>query len=333
MWTPSLLVLELIELLLLCLWLVNGWCALRIALFWDRRSGAELQIRLEALSELLVVLIPFSMLLTICSFFLTIFTADSLAPFLTGAMCAFGVFTFNGYGIALLTSKITLAIGTGLWLILNRVDRLNAEQPFFRLKFSCIPIFCVLVILDCLLLFFWLQQMKPDTLVSCCGDLFSTASSFTLPQLLNQLEQPITLWIYTALLLCHYGSGLAVMRCKRGLTFFSLSSLLLMPAHLLIVTLYVTQYAFENPVHRCPFCLLQEIDAFVFWLIYVGIWFSTVSGGGIWIFSLRKELLATPGSGRRSCNRLTACALITTTMLLVLMLVVILTSNYQYAWS
>ncbi len=328
MWTPSLLVLIVLEVLLLLFWLVNGCYALRIALFWDRDSGTKQQIWLEAISELLAVLVPFTMLLSICSLFLTIFAADSITPFLTGAMCAFGVFTFTGYGTALLCCKTALALGTGLWLVLNHIDRLTAKQSLLRIRFAIIPFFTVVFLLDCSLLLLWLQQMHPDTLVSCCGDLFSASSPFTLPQLLNRLESPVTLVIFACLVLCHYGSGLLVVLSKRLLPLFSLSSLLLLPIHLLIITLYISQYAFENPVHRCPFCLLQETDALLFWILYTGVWFAAVCGGGTGLFLLRKELLLTAENARQSCNRLVIAALAATTLVLGLMLIVIVQSNY-----
>ncbi|PID75428.1 MAG: hypothetical protein CSA20_05465 [Deltaproteobacteria bacterium] len=332
-WTPSLLVLGLIQLLLLALWLVNGWHALRIGCFWERKSGAERQVRLEALAELMAVLLPFTMFLTICALFLTIFTADSLAPFLTGAMCAFGVFTFSGYGIAMLACKIFLAVGTGLWLILDRVDRLTSEQPLVRLKFFCIPFFSLVLLFDSLFFSVWLQQMQPDTLVSCCGDLFSSRSSFSLPQLLNRLENQWTVRIYVVLLVCQFVCGLVVLFVKRGIAFFSSFSLLLVPAHLLIITLYITQYAFESPVHRCPFCLLQEADALVFWLMYIGVWLSAVTGGGTGLFLLQSRLLAVSRSARESCARMTLATLVITMLLVAVMLAVVFSSNYQYGWG
>ncbi len=333
MWTPALLVLVILEIFLLIFWLVNGIYALRIALFWDRGSGAQRQIRLESVAELLVVLVPFTMVLSICSLFLSIFTADSLTPFLTGAMCGFGVFTFTGYGIALLCCKILLALGTGLWLVFNHIDRLNAEQHLLRLRFAIVPFFTILFIGDGILLYLWLQQMHPDTLVSCCGDLFSATSPFTLPQLLNSLESTTTLTGFAGLLFCHYLSGLMVIAKKRLLPLFSLSSLALLPMQLLIITLYISQYAFENPVHRCPFCLLQEPDAFFFWMMYIGIWFTAVCGGGIGFFLLQKKLLVKAGEVAKSCNRMTLTALATTTMIMGLMLLVIIQSNYQYGWE
>ncbi len=333
MWTPALLVLVILEIFLFIFWLVNGIYALRIALFWDRGSGAQRQIRLESIAELLVVLVPFTMVLSICSLFLTIFTADSLTPFLTGAMCGFGVFTFTGYGVALLCCKIVLALGTGLWLVFNHIDRLHAEQHLLRLRFAIVPFFTVLYGSDCILLYLWLQQMHPDTLVSCCGDLFSATSPFTLPQLLNSLESTTTLTGFFGLLLCYYLTGIIVFFRKKMLTLFSLSALLLLPVNILIVTLYITQYAFENPVHRCPFCLLQESDAILFWLIYAGIWLSAVSGGGVCMFSLRKKQLSIPGNVQTSCNRFVIIALLSTTLLLSMMFTVILTSNYLYSWK
>ncbi|PIE72166.1 MAG: hypothetical protein CSA20_09200 [Deltaproteobacteria bacterium] len=333
MWTPALLVLVILEIFLLIFWLVNGVYALRIALFWDRGRGTQRQIRLESIAELLVVLVPFTMVLSICSLFLSIFTADSLTPFLTGAMCGFGVFTFTGYGIALLCCKIALALGTGLWLMFNHIDRLNAEQHLLRLRFAIVPFFTILFVGDAILLFLWLQQMHPDTLVSCCGDLFSSTSPFTLPQLLNSLENTTTLTAFASLLVCHYFTGLVVVAKKRLLSLFAISSLALLPTQLLVITLYIAQYAFENPVHRCPFCLLQEPNAIVFWAMYIGILFSAVCGGGTGFFLLEKKRLVETKEMAASCNRMTITALITTTLVIGLMLLVIIQSNYQYGWE
>ncbi len=333
MWTPALLVLVILEIFLFIFWLVNGIYALRIALFWNRGSGAQRQIRLESIAELLVVLVPFTMMLSICSLFLSIFTADSLTPFLTGAMCGFGVFTFTGYGVALLYCKIILALVTGLWLVFNHIDRLGKEQRLLRIRFAVIPFFSLIFLGDCTLLYLWLQQMHPDTLVSCCGDLFSATSPFTLPQLLNRLESRTTLTVFASLLSCHYLSGLVVIIKKRLLPLFSLSSLTLLPMQLLIITLYIAQYAFENPVHRCPFCLLQEPDAVCFWLMYIGSWFTAVCGGGICFFLLQKELLAGVKEVAKSCNRMTLAAMISTTIIMGLMLIVIWQSNYIYDWK
>ncbi len=328
MWTPPLLVLELLQCCLAGLWLVAGIGALRIALFWDRQSGSERQVKLEKMGEFLQVLIPFTMILTIFSLFLTIFAADTLAPFLTGAMCGFAVFTFTGYGVALLVCKILLALLTGLWLMLNMVDRLTPEQPFVRKKFFCIPLLSLLFFADEIVFFLWLGDMEPDTLVSCCGDLFSSTSAFALPELLNTLEQPLTLWLFLLLLCCHYASGFRVLLRQQALLFFSFSSLLLFLYNILIITLYITQYAFENPVHRCPFCLLQEADAILFWLLYLFSGLVAVCGGGTALLLLRPDLSA--ARGRVLCRRVVGVTLCCTSSVLVLMGLVVFNSNYMY---
>ncbi len=330
MWTPPLLVLELVECCLAGLWLAAAFSALRIALFWDRQSGSERQVCLEKSGEFLQVLLPFTMLLSISSFFLTIYAADTISPFLTGAMCAFGVFTFTGYGIVLLSCKILLALLPGLWLVWNMVDRLTPEQPFVRKKYFCVLLLALLFFTDVAVFFLWLGEMNPDTLVSCCGDLFSSTSTFALPELLNTLERPLTLRLFLVLLLCHYGSGLWVLFRQSKLIFFSLSSLLLFPAILLIITLYISQYAFENPVHRCPFCLLQESDAVIFWLLYLLSGLIAVCGGGVSILLLRRELLVKGRAAYTFCQRLTISTLVSTILVLILMGIVIFRSNYIY---
>ena len=68
--------------------------------YWDINSGSETQLSLERRTYLISTIIGYAFVFQLLSFFLFIYTADSLHPFFTGAMCAVGSLNVNQLGFS-----------------------------------------------------------------------------------------------------------------------------------------------------------------------------------------------------------------------------------------
>lgn len=331
MLTPSLLVFLVIETVLAVVWFIAGLNSVKIIGGWDSKSDGEAQLKLEALAELMMLLLSFGMILTITSLFLLIFTAEALAPFLTGAMCGFGVFTANNYGSWLLIVKLALSVLAALWIIFNVIDRTNPNQPYLKKKFMMIPLLGIINLFSLGLTYFWLTAMNPDTLVSCCGDLFNGEAQFILPAIFSWFTDVKQLSIlYISLMVLHLLFGLFSLKRKKTFILFPFSAISILPVGILVIVLIISTYAFENPVHRCPFCLLQEADAVLHLLIVFGLWLSTVTGIGTLFFSVLKEEVTASIRAQELIKSLLVISMASITASTMIMGIVIITSNYTW---
>jgi hypothetical protein len=94
----------------------------RILKRWNLGSGSDLQLSLERRTYLVSTLMSYAMGFQLLSLFLFIYTAEDMAGFIIGAMCAAGSLHANQWGYPALVLKILTFLLAGTWLIVNYAD-------------------------------------------------------------------------------------------------------------------------------------------------------------------------------------------------------------------
>lgn len=267
---PSALALALGSLLTAGLLLyASGWAAV-ILRYWDPTSGSSGQLELERRTVLLSTLISWALVFEVLALALLVFTADSLAPLFTGAMCAAGTLAASVYGYPALLVGLAASLGAGLWLIVNHADTRSDRYPLLRLKYAALLALTPLVLLAGALRVAYLGSLEPEVITSCCGALFSASGQGLgagLAALPGRFLAP-AFWGVTA---AGAAAGLTVARTGRGSLALGLLGAAAVPVGLAGLVAYVSPYVYELPAHRCPFCLLQREYGFVGWPLYAAL--------------------------------------------------------------
>ncbi len=170
---PGIIALLLVSLLVTGMILYSSFFGVRIIAGWDIGSGSEGQLVLERRTYLISTFLAYALLFQISSFFLFIYTADSLHSLFTGAMCAAGTLNVDPYGYPTLLLKILNFILAGLWLIVNYADNQAYDYPLIRKKYGLLIVMAPLVATESVVQALYFLQMKADVITSCCGSLFS----------------------------------------------------------------------------------------------------------------------------------------------------------------
>jgi hypothetical protein len=290
--TPAILALSLGSLLIggmLCYAAFFGGVILR---HWDLNSGSELQLRLERRTYLISTLVGVALIFQFLSFFLFIYTADRLAPYFTGAMCAAGSLNANHWGYPVLVLKLVTLILAGLWLIMNRADNGGYDYPLIRVKYRFLLGLTPLLVLEGVAQWLYFWYLKPNIITSCCGSLFSASGESLGAEVLSLPPLPMLIAGFLSL-----GAALAaglwfISTGKGGYLLAGLSLTAFIVAGLACITA-VSLYIYELPTHHCPFCFLQGEYGFVGYPIYLSLLVGVLGGMGAGLltpFRSRKSL-------------------------------------------
>jgi hypothetical protein len=95
---PGIIALFVVSLLLTGMIIYSSFFGLRILRRWDMQSGSEEQLAMERRTYLISTILAYAFVFQIASFFLYIYTADSLHSLFVGAMCAAGALNVDPYG-------------------------------------------------------------------------------------------------------------------------------------------------------------------------------------------------------------------------------------------
>lgn len=272
---PAILALTVASLLIAAMLAHAGWHGTRILDKWDLQSGSELQLELERRTYLISVILGYTLLFQIGSLFLYIFTADSLHSQFTGAMCAAGSLSVNGYGYPVLILKIVNCLLAGVWLIVNHVDTRGYDYPLIRAKYGLLNILVPLVLLEGLFQFLYFLNMKADVITSCCGSLFSTDKHGIASDIAGLPPFPMQLAFFGGMA-ATVASGMYLYRSGRGDRLFSIISSLNFLISAAALVSFICLYFYELPTHHCPFCILQREYGYIGYLLY-----ATLLGGAI----------------------------------------------------
>ena len=307
---PAVLALMAAGALSACMLLYAGWYGLRILRLWDLRSGSELQLELERRTSLISAVVCFALACQILSLFLFIYTADALHGLFTGAMCAAGTLSVNGFGYPALCLKICTALGAGLWLVINHADTRGYDYPLIRFKYGLLLALLPPALADAYAQAEFFMGLKADVITSCCGSLFSLNRAGVAggPGGVPALPLGISFYATAAATLC---SGAYFLRSGRGAYPFAVlggAGCVLAAAALMYL---FSPYIYELPTHRCPFCILQDRYGYIGYFLYGCLYFAGLGCVAVGALMPRRSLesmaAVIPGLQRKLAIMSLAC--------------------------
>ena len=270
--TPEILALLTLDVLFFSFGTIAFATSITILKYWDLDASTALQYRLEKRAYLVGIIIKYIFVIKLPLFLFFIYTVDKLSAIITGAMCATGVVNAVDFGFYLTILKVINLYGFGFWLLLYHYDK---QQPISAYTKTLLWIFCFLfffLVLEIGLEMAFFLKLDVSKIVSCCGTLFSSAStSYT--SLLFYVDSRI--W-----LMAFYGSALLMLLAtwlKKPMAML-FSNLLYLMFAIISLILFFSTYVYELPTHHCPFCLLQKEYYGVGYLLYTLLFLGTFYG-------------------------------------------------------
>ena len=270
--TPEILAIFILNSIFLAFGLIAFILSIKIYFGWDLNSNKQKQYKLEKNSYLTATIIKYIFAIKLPLFLFFIFTLDKISTVLTGAMCAAGVVDATEYGMFLFILKIINLYLFGFWLILHKLDISNEHLPYTKLKFGFFILAFLVFLTELVLETIMFATIDPAVMVSCCGTLYSAASSSYISTLF-QIEPLVLLGLfYTNFLLL-----LMFYFYKNSYIYAILNILFLIIAIISLISIFGT-YIYELPTHHCPFCFLQKDYYYVGYLIYSTLFAGTFFG-------------------------------------------------------
>jgi len=280
MLSPEVIALLLLDALFLLFGTLAFILSLSIARNWDADSSSERQYALEKKALLVATIIKYIFYLKLPLFLFFIFTSDTISNLITGAMCAAGVVNSVDFGLMLFGFKIINLYFFGFWLLLHAIDMRDEALPYTKTKFSLFVLFFLFLVAEILCDFYFFNALNIDKIVSCCGTLFSAASSSSFAFMFD-MDSRIVLALFYALFVLH----VTFFYLKEPLGFL-LTNALFLPIAILSLILFFGTYVYELPTHHCPFCLLQKEYYYVGYLLYITLFGGTFFGISAGLMSL-----------------------------------------------
>ncbi|HZV80988.1 MAG TPA: hypothetical protein VFF53_02350 [Geobacteraceae bacterium] len=264
---PAILAMVGSSLLVCAMVIYAGGYGLKILQRWDLLSGSEEQLELERRTYLISVILGYALLFQIMSFFLFIYTADSLHSLFVGAMCAAGSLNANGFGYPVLLLKTVNCILSGTWLLLNWVDAKGYDYPLIRPKYILLLLLALLITVETVTQITYFSGLHADVITSCCGSLFSSERRNIAGELSGAPIRQSMLFFGFSLATCGVSGTYFLGKGKGGYIFSLLGTVFFLAAVTSLVS-FISLYFYELPSHHCPFCILQKEYGHVGYLLY-----------------------------------------------------------------
>ncbi len=284
--TPEIITILALDFIFLFFGTIAFFISIRIARYWDLNSTTPLQYKLEKQSFLVATIIKYIFVVKLPLFLFFIFTANKLSNVIVGAMCAAGVVNSVSFGSAMFFYKILNLYIFGFWLVLNHFDLKNENQPYTRYKFLLYAIGFIFLLVEIYLDIDFFTSLDVSKLVSCCGALFSAAStsSFSFIFTVNKLYFVYIFYAIFVLLMISY-------IFKNAFVVLSLNLIYVFIAIISLIVFFGT-YIYQLPTHHCPFCMLQKNYDYIGYVVYITLYIGTffgISGAIMSILEKKKE--------------------------------------------
>jgi len=281
--TPEIIAIYILDIIFLVFAFFAFIISIKIVKNWDISSTSELQYTLEKRAILVATIIKYIFVLKLPLFIFFVFTADKISGVITGAMCAAGVVNSISFGLWLFVFKILNLFIFGFWIALHVADMKDEKLSFTKLKFSIFIVAFVLLVIEILYEISFFTSLDVEKIVSCCGTLFSVASSSSFSFIFN-ISNPVIVTLFYIT----FGLLILAFFIKNKILFLSINILFFIVS-LLSLILFFGTYIYELPTHHCPYCFLQREYYYVGYLLYVTLFIGTFSGISGSILSLLKE--------------------------------------------
>ena len=260
--------------------LYSAYYGAKILRRWDLGSGSDLQLTLERRTYLVSTLMSYSMGFQLLSLFLFVYTADDMARFIIGAMCAAGSLHANLWGYPALVLKITTFLLAGTWLIVNYADNRGYDYPLIKKKYALLLMIAPFGMADMIAQAGYFLSLNPDVITSCCGSLFTFGSGKTENSIAALPQGPAEILFYAGMSLA-FITGITFYRTGKAGYLFSLASAAALAASVHAIIAFISPYFYELPTHHCPFCILQQEYGYDGYPMYLTLMAGAVSGLGV----------------------------------------------------
>ena len=286
---PAIVALVLVSFLLSGMIIYSSVFGILIIGRWDMKSGSEEQLALERRTYLISTILFYVCFFQIASFFLYIYTADSLHHMFVGAMCAAGVLNVDPYGYPTFLLKMVNFILAGLWLIINGVDNRAYDYPLIRIKYGLLLILASLIITESVLQLLFFLQMKANVITSCCGSLFG-ADLQSVGSDIAALPVGVAMAAFYFSMVLTFTTGLIYLMKRKWGRLFSVSSVLFFLVSCVALVSFLSLYFYELPTHHCPFCILQREYGYIGYLLYAALFLGAVTGLGVGVLAPFRQI-------------------------------------------
>jgi hypothetical protein len=260
--------------------LYSAYYGAKILRRWDLGSGSDLQLTLERRTYLVSTLMSYSMGFQLLSLFLFVYTADDMARFIIGAMCAAGSLHANLWGYPALVLKIITFLLAGTWLIVNYADNRGYDYPLVKKKYALLLMIAPFGMADMIAQAGYFLSLNPDVITSCCGSLFTFGSGKTENSIAALPQGPAEILFYAGMSLA-FVTGVTFYRTGKAGYLFSLASAAALAASVHAIIAFISPYFYELPTHHCPFCILQQEYGYIGYPMYLTLMAGAVSGLGV----------------------------------------------------
>jgi len=270
--TPEIVTIEILNTLFAVFATITFVISVRILLYWRSDTSTPLQYKLQLQRYLAATIIKFIFYTKIPLFIFFIYTLDTLATLLPGAMCGAGVVNATVYGTPLLFLKIINIYLFAFWIVLHHQDMKTKNQKYLRLKFLLFVVFYLLLMGEIVMEMMMFYSIDILKVVDCCGAIFQTTRNSYLSYLLS-IKGTLVVFIFYGVYL-----GMIVGYLVKNRYLFSLANLLFVIVSLLSLITFFGTYIYEQPTHHCPFCMLQKDYYYIGYFLYITLFLGTFNG-------------------------------------------------------
>ncbi|HSN90076.1 MAG TPA: hypothetical protein VLS93_02510 [Anaeromyxobacteraceae bacterium] len=257
-----------------------GWQGLRVLRAWDPSSGSARQLDLERRTTLVSALLAVALGVELPSLFLYVYTADAVAPLLTGATCAGGTLRATPLGMPVLVLKLVNVLLAGVWLAVNHADGLGPDAPLVRRKYALLLPLAPLLALEAAGQIGHFAALRPEVVTTCCGRMLGGGGEAAAVGVAGLSPGPASVAFFAAIAAV-LAAGAVFQATGRGGVFFAAAAALALPVALFGIVSFVSPYLYGTPTHHCPFCLLQREHGYVGYPLYATLLGGAVTGMGV----------------------------------------------------
>lgn len=277
---PGIIALFISSLLISGMMLYASVAGALILRYWDINSGSETQLWLERKTYLISTIVGYAFVFQLFSFFLFIYTADTLHPFFTGAMCAVGSLNVNQWGFPLVLLKIITFLLAGLWLIINFADNRGYDYPLIKAKYLLLLVIAPLILTETIMQAKYFLGLNPEVITSCCGSLFTADTKGVASEIIS-LPLPVMEITFYAAMIGALTLGVVFYRTGKMGYWFSAAILLTLLISVASFISFISIYFYELPTHHCPFCILQKEYGCIGYGLYLLLLVGGLAGMGV----------------------------------------------------
>lgn len=252
--------------------IIAFYLSVKIVLKWDSNSTSSLQYTLEKQSYLAAVIIKYIFIIKVPLFLFFIFTLDNISAVLTGAMCGAGVVDATDYGNYLFIFKIINLYIFAFWIVLNNEDIKYENQPYTKIKFIFFIVAFFFFLIELILEGVMFNAIDLNEMVSCCGTIYSSASSSYISKIFAIDTKVLLTLFYTNFLF------IILFFILKRKYLFAISNIFFIIISIISLIVFFGTYIYELPSHHCVFCFLQSDYYYVGYLIYILLFVGTFYG-------------------------------------------------------